>query len=96
MNKLHPADKPANGQLGGYLTVVGYDVPGGAEPGHVGTTIKAMRPKLEAGLPLTPVQKAKWSRLLKHNRHDCAGMRRVCLTAATELERAEASRRTAS
>jgi hypothetical protein len=54
---------------------------------------RAIRPTLEAGRPLTPVQKAKWSRLLKHNRHDCAGMRRICLTAASELDRADRSRR---
>lgn len=93
MNKLHPAEKPASGQLSAYLTLIGYAVPAGAEPGHVGTTIRALRPTLEAGRPLTPVQKAKWSRLLRHNRHDCAGMRQVCLTAASELERADRSRR---
>ena len=53
-NKLHPGDKPADGQLVGYLALIGYEVPPDAGPGHVGETIRALRPTLRSGRPLTP------------------------------------------
>ena len=28
----------------------------------------------------------QWKRLVEHNRHDCAGMRRVCIRATTEMD----------
>ena len=43
------------GRLGGYLALIGYPVPDDAEPGHVGDTIRDLRPRLERGLPLTAV-----------------------------------------
>jgi hypothetical protein len=85
-NKVHGGDKPAENTLAAYLDLIGYDVPAGAGPGHVGETIRALRPTLEAGRPLTSHQQARWTRLLKHNQHDCAGMRAICLQATTELE----------
>lgn len=85
-NKLHAEDKPANGELGGYLAMIGYPVPEAAGPGHVGDTIGAIRRTLALGRPMTEEQKVRWSRLLGHNRHDCAGMRAVCLLATQELE----------
>ena len=88
-NRLHREDKPANGELGGYLAMIGYAVPAGAGPGHIGDTIRALRPALSAGRPLASRQKARWSRLLSHNRHDCAGMRAVALLATAEIEAAE-------
>ena len=87
-NKLHPGDKPASGQLVAYLALIGYEVPPDAEAGHVGETIRALRPRLESGRPLTPAQKQRWARLLEHNRYDCDGMRAVCLLATRELESA--------
>ena len=39
---------------------------------------------LERGLSPTTAQEARWKRLVEHNRHDCAGMRRVCIRATTE------------
>ena len=91
-NKLHPEDKPADGQLVGYLAMIGYEVPPDAEAGHVGATVRALRPRLQSGKPLTPAQKGRWARLLKHNRYDCDGMRAVCLLATRELESAAQSR----
>ncbi|MEO8468727.1 MAG: hypothetical protein ABI573_03560 [Chloroflexota bacterium] len=87
-NKLHAESKPASGELSGYLAMIGYPVPPGAGPGHVGDTIRALRPALAACRPLTRRQKARWSRLLSHNRHDCAGMRAVGLLATGETEAA--------
>ena len=89
-SKLHPETKPACGELGGYLGMIGYAVPSVAGPGHVGDTIRALRPALAAGRPLSSRQKARWSRLLSHNRHDCAGMRAVAVLATAEIEAAEA------
>jgi hypothetical protein len=84
---LHPDDKPADGKLTAYLALIDYKVPPGAGPGRVGKTIRALRPTLQGGRSLTPRQRQRWAELLEHNRHDCAGMRAVCLRAADELER---------
>jgi hypothetical protein len=35
---------------------------------------------------LTPVVKAKWTKLLEHNEIDCRGMRALVLLATKELE----------
>jgi hypothetical protein len=89
-NKCHGGDKPAEGTLANYLTLIGYPVPDDAEPGHVGDTIRDLRPRLAHGLPLTAKQQARWDRLVEHNRFDCAGMRAVCLRATRELFHVEA------
>ncbi len=86
-NVLHPADKPAEGNLAGYLALIDYEVPPGAGPGRVGKTIRALRPTLRGGRSLTPRQRRRWAELLEHNRHDCAGMREICLRASRELMR---------
>ena len=90
--QLHRAVKPADGKLSAYLELIRYEVPAGAGPGHVGKTIRDLRPSLEKGLPLTALQAGKWARLLAHNRHDCAGMRKICIRATTEMEAAAARR----
>ena len=89
-NKLHGGDKPEKGRLADYLALIGYRVPDDAEPGHVGDTIRDLRPRLSRALALTPAQQARWNRLVEHNRFDCAGMRAVCLRATRELEWASA------
>jgi hypothetical protein len=45
-NRLHPGEKPGDGQLVGYLVLIGYTVPPDGGPGHVGETIRALRPRL--------------------------------------------------
>jgi hypothetical protein len=85
-NKLHGGDKPERGRLVDYLALVGYPVPEEAGGGDVGETIRAIRGRLERGLSPTPTQRERWDRLLEHNRHDCVGMRRVCISAARELD----------
>jgi hypothetical protein len=87
-DKIHAGDKPERGRLDAYLEWIHYSVPEEAASGSVGETIRRLRPWLERGLAITPVQQARWSRLLEHNRHDCAGMRRVCLQATRELDAA--------
>jgi hypothetical protein len=88
-NKCHGGVKPASGRLVDYLALIGYPLPDDAGAGQVGTTIRVLRRRLEQGLPLTASQRARWERLVEHNRYDCAGMRRVCLLAAHELEAAD-------
>ena len=69
-----------------YLELIGYPLPDDAAGGRVGETIRMIRDRLDRGLPPTDAQRARWSRLLEHNRHDCVGMRRVCLRATREIE----------
>lgn len=85
-NRLYDGAKPASGRLGDYLALIGYPVPEDAAPGHVGESIRVLRHRLERGLSPTTAQQARWNRLVEHNRHDCAGMRRVCIRATTELD----------
>jgi hypothetical protein len=85
-NKVHDGDKPERGRLVDYLALVGYPVPEEAGGGDVGETIRAIRGRLERGPSPTPTQRERWDRLLEHNRHDCVGMRRVCISAARELD----------
>lgn len=87
-NKRHGGDNPESGRLADYLALIGYPVPDEAIGGQVGETIRILRRRLEQGHPLTANQRARWERLVEHNRHDCAGMRRVCLLATQELEAA--------
>jgi hypothetical protein len=84
-NKLHDGDRPERGRLVDYLELVGYPVPDEASGGDVGATIRVLRDRLGRGLSPTPGQQARWDRLLEHNRHDCVGMRHVCLRATAEL-----------
>lgn len=85
-NKSHGGDNPESGRLVDYLALIGYAVPDAAAAGQVGATIRVLRPRLEQALPLTLNQRARWEGLVEHNRHDCAGMRRLCLLATHELE----------
>lgn len=82
----HPGTKPHRGSLTAYQAIIGYPVPEEAAPGHVGDTIRLLRPRLERGLLPTPAQRLRWARLVEHNRRDCHGMKRVCLIATRDLE----------
>ena len=85
-NKLHEGDKPAVGRLADYETLIDYDVPAEAVGGDVGETIRAVRKRRERGLDATDGQRERWRRLIEHNRHDCIGMRTICLRATRELD----------
>jgi len=87
--------KPDSGDLEHYLPLVGFDVPEAAGPGHVGQTVRDLRPTLVAGRRPTDSQLGRWADLLEHNRYDCEGMRAVCVRAATDLERVDARARKA-
>jgi hypothetical protein len=85
-NKCHGGGNPESGRLVDYLALIGYSVPDEAIAGQVGETIRVVRRRLEQGLSLTAIQRTRWERLIEHNRHDCAGMRSVCIRATRELE----------
>jgi hypothetical protein len=85
-NRLHGGDTPADGKLSSYLRLIGYPVPSEAVGGDVGQTIRDVRARFERGHPPTLGQAERWRRVNEHNRHDCIGMRRICLLATRELE----------
>jgi hypothetical protein len=85
-NRHYGGVKPESGHLADYLALIGYQVPEDAAPGHVGESIRVIRHRLERGLLPTTAHEARWKRLVEHNRHDCAGMRRVCIRATAELD----------
>ena len=87
-NKIHDGSKPAVGTLGEYLALIGYAVPAEGAAGNVGETIRILREQLDSGRPVTRRHLERWANLLEHNRHDCAGMQRICLRATTEIDAA--------
>ncbi len=80
-------EKPATGDLERYFELIGFEVPDSAGPGQVGSTVRSLRQRLAAGRQPTENQLERWADLVEHNRHDCEGMRAVCIRAATDLER---------
>ena len=90
--KIHRPDRVlAEHRLADYLALIDYAVPPAAGPGRVGETIEILEHALErdpTGAGLTANQRVRWSELRSHNRHDCAGMRAVCLRATADLETA--------
>jgi hypothetical protein len=86
-NRLHGGDTPTVGRLADYEALIDYDVPTEAIGGDIGETIRAVRKRVERGLDPTDGQRERWRRLIEHNRHDCIGMRTICLRATRELER---------
>ena len=88
-------ERPPTGDLEHYLALIGFEVPESAGPGQVGSTVRSLRQRIEAGRVPTEQQAQRWLDLLEHNRYDCEGMRAVCIRAATDLERIEAKQRKA-
>ena len=87
-NRCHGGLMPASNALADYLALIGHAVPEGAGPGRAGATIGILRTALKKNrgvAGLTENQRHRWRDLREHNRHDCAGMRRVCLQAAREV-----------
>ena len=94
-NKVQTGRKPETNHLVDYLVLVGYRVPVEAGPGRVGKTIRVIRDAFERGRSvdqLTANQRQRWRDLRSHNRHDCAGMRSVCVLAADEIAAADRRR----
>ena len=96
--KIHPElEIPVHERNGKYtlaalMAVTGYNVPTAFGTGLTGQRIRAVRTQLKKRnghwASLTAVTKAKWTKLLKHNYHDCVGMKHVLQHCTQELERA--------
>jgi hypothetical protein len=87
-----PRDNPKrlNGrnQLSRYLTLIGYSVPKAFGPGNSAQRIRYVREMLQRKddyAALTPTAKAKWTKALEHNWHDCDGLRQLVLRCAKDL-----------
>ena len=79
--------RPKYSSLENYLDLIDFSVPIEAEPGHVGDTIRQMRPTLEGCRQITKNQSEHWANLLEHNRFDCVGMKTVCVRATSDIDR---------
>jgi hypothetical protein len=70
--------------LSGFRQATGYgEISTLFEPGNTASRIRAVRQQLEKKGTygeITPVVKAKWSKVLTHNFHDCAGLAHVVQT----------------
>jgi hypothetical protein len=92
INSLHPGTVSEWG-LADLLSFIGYDVPTHLGKGNAAKRIRDVSNGLAAKhgdySRLTPVQKAKWTKLLEYNRIDCLGMRDLVLRAASEIAAAQ-------
>ena len=73
-----PRGRSGRNILARYLKLIGYQVPGMHGPGNTADRVRFVRNALAkrgSYEALTAVQKAKWTNLLQHNRHDCVGLR---------------------
>jgi hypothetical protein len=83
--------------LSAYMARFGCEVPPAFGPYNTGQRLRSVREMLESKdqqyARLTSTVKAKWTKVLMHNRFDCFGMRCVCLGATADLNRAARSAR---
>ena len=88
INRLHRGEVPSWSLLD-LLQYMGYEAPTVLANGLVTKRLAAVRRGLQVQggcySALTPVQKAKWTKLLRYNRVDCLGMRDLVMRAAAEL-----------
>lgn len=96
--KVHPGLVPpkslrrGRNQLDWNIKLVGMSLPTAFGPGNTASRIRDVRGQLfkRAGdfNALTPVAKAKWTKLLKHNYFDCLGTREVLRVAMGDSDSA--------
>ena len=92
--RIDPTNLPPRGQntLSYYMQYTGYIVPIQFGPGTASIPIEEMREELNRthfhmeNVPLGT--KNKWKGMLKHNKHDCIGMRHVMRTIYNALKEA--------
>ena len=76
-------------RLSEYMKLIGYPVPPAHGPGNTGRRIRYVRQQLLSKhgeySALTRVAKGKWTNLLKHNWHDCGGLREILVRVAIDL-----------
>ena len=74
-------------QLDRYFKLIGYDVPKAFGPDNSAQRIRATREMLTRKngdyAALTPTVKAKWTKALQHNWHECDGLHELMLRCAT-------------
>jgi hypothetical protein len=89
INRLHRR-QVSDWSLTEMLKFIGYDPPRHMAKGLVTKRLRGVIRGLQVNggdyAGLTPVQKAKWTKLLAYNRVDCLGMRDLTLRAASEIE----------
>jgi hypothetical protein len=93
-NARHAGARPPTNELADYLALIDHRVPPEAGKGGVGDTLRVLGDAFARGRgwgDLTDHQRRRWHDLRDHNRHDCVGMRRVCLLAAREVEEGRAA-----
>jgi hypothetical protein len=76
--------------LSRYLDLIGHTVPEGCGEAIAAQAIQRVQDglgRVGSFEGLKPDVKAAWANMLCHNRHDCIGMRDVCLRATADLER---------
>ena len=73
-------------QLHKYLKLIGYDVPKAFGPGNAAQRIRKVREMLKKRdgdySAITVTKKGQWTKALKHNWHDCDGLRELVLRCA--------------
>lgn len=71
-----------------YLRLIGYSVPKSHGPGNTGQRIRYVRNQLANHCndygSVTNVTKAKWTKLLGHNFHDCRGLRDLFIKCVSD------------
>ena len=76
--------------LSRYMRLINYEIPISFGPGNSAQRIRYVRKMLEKKdgdfNKLTAVAKGKWTKVLKHNWHDCKGLREIVITCAMHLE----------
>jgi len=78
-------------RLACYMELIDYRIPAHFGDRQASSRIAAVRDQLKNGRPthnLTAVAKAKWTKVLDYNWHDCNGMREVAIRAAIGLANA--------
>jgi hypothetical protein len=80
----HRGNQSNKWSLSGFRKATGYPIIATAfEPGKTASRIRHVRGQLKTRGRydrLTPVAKGKWSKVLTHNYHDCAGLKHVAET----------------
>ena len=78
--------RPGRSTLAAYEDLISFAVPASAEAGHVGETVRRLRPRFQSGQAATLNQSGRWRDLLEHNAYDCRGLRAICVRAADDIE----------
>lgn len=88
LNRLYRNSDIGEHNLGNHLRFIRFQRPqhlgSGVQTGRLQSVIDGLEAR-GSYERLTPVQKAKWTKILNHNRIDCCGTRDLVLRASSEL-----------